>query len=313
MEGTFVPDPSWACGMPEGIVDPELGELVFSAAVQIGDVRDVGTTQYGHRRFTDLKGGMAQGTEISASFLSGGLDFELTLENGTVELEQVAMLRAMDGTLIYLRTCGLAPKDDPVVRIVPDFEVGNQSSLSWLNTGTFVGTRTIDEAKSEMTISVYDVSMVSDTAAKVMWTDPAGVENQPWECLKLSGGKGAQVFTESVGIGSSLSVGDSKRGTRNVIPITGGSVTGRFEGSVLNAGADYQLVGGTTTLDARYVLESNDGEFVIVRNCGPFGGLVPLFEARDDGPYAFLNENQFLSSDPGSAAGGVSITFYELQ
>lgn len=50
-----------------------------------------------------------------------------------------------------------------------------------------------------------------------------------------------------------------------------------------------------------------------VRNCGPCGALIPLFEAKADGPYAFLNENEFLSSDPGTGSGGVSITFYEEQ
>jgi hypothetical protein len=81
----------------------------------------------------------------------------------------------------------------------------------------------------------------------------------------------------------------------------------------VSAGADYQLLGGAATLDARYVLASNDGEFVVVRNCGPGGALVPWFETRADGPYAFLNSNTYLSSDPGLASGGVNITFYELQ
>ncbi|HEU5075309.1 MAG TPA: DUF3237 family protein [Polyangiaceae bacterium] len=94
---------------------------------------------------------------------------------------------------------------------------------------------------------------------------------------------------------------------------TGGTVIGRVTGSVVNAGADYQIVSGGATLDARYVLASNDGEFVIVRNCGPGGALVPLFETRAAGPYAFLNENTYLSSDPGVGYGGVSITFYELR
>ncbi len=81
-------------------------------------------------------------------------------------------------------------------------------------------------------------------------------------------------------------------------------------GPVLYGGGDYQLVGGTTKLDARYVISSN-GDFVIVRNCGPLGALVPLFETRADGPYAFLDSNTYVSSDPGSGSGGVSITFYE--
>lgn len=312
VDGTYVPDPSWACGMPEGIVDPTRGELVFHTVISIGPVRDVGATPYGHRRFTDLQAGAIEEEQLSATFLAGGLDFELTLDNGTSEVEQVAMLRATDGSYIYLRSCGLAPAGAQVARFVADFEVANQSSLSWLNTGKFVGTRSVDATKNEMELSVYDVTDVQGDDAVVQWSDPEGVPDQPWECLKLSGAQGSAVFTETVGIGSSQSVGASKRGTRNVIPITGGTVSGRFTGEVVPAGADFQITSGQATLDARYVLDSDDGEFVIVRNCGPFGALVPLFEARSDGPYDFLNENRFLSSDPGGASGGVSITFYEI-
>lgn len=312
-DSTLVPDKSWDCGMPTGIVSPASGELVLSAKIQIGKTYDVGATQFGKRRIFDLKGGTLTGDRVNATFLTGGLDLELTLSNGNVELEQVTMLRASDGTLIYLRTCGVAQAGDSLVRIVPDFEVGNSSSLAWLNTGKFVGTRAIDTAAGTMELSIYDVSKASTSAAaKVQLQDPAGVPNQSWECSTATGGQGASVFTETVGIGSSLSVGASKRGTRNVIPITGGTVTGRVTGSVLVGGADFQLTGsGATKLDARYTLSTKDGEFISVRNCGPFGGLVPTFEARAEGPYSFLNANTFVSSDPGGASGGVSITFYE--
>src|SRR5690606_12859275 len=106
--------------------------------------------------------------------------------------------------------------------------------------------------------------------------------------------------------GASINIGASKRGNRNIIPITGGTTSGRVTGKILNGGADYQLGG----LDARYTLAPDDGEFIIVRNCGS-GGLVPVFEARVDGPYAFLNENKYLSSGPAVSGSSVSITFYE--
>ena len=70
-------------------------------------------------------------------------------------------------------------------------------------------------------------------------------------------------------------------------------------------------LGGSARLDARYTLAPSTGDFILVRNCGPIGALVPAFEARADGPYAFLNTNAYLSSDPGGAGGGVSITFYD--
>ncbi|HEX6271670.1 MAG TPA: DUF3237 domain-containing protein, partial [Polyangiaceae bacterium] len=310
-QSTIVPDPSWTCGLPNGIPAPTRGELVFSATLQVGMNRDAGMTSYGRRRVVDITGGMVTGSRVQATVLTGGFDFELTLSNGSVELEQIDVLRASDGTLIYMRSCGVAPPGASEIRIVPDFEVANSRPLAWLNTGKFVGTRVLDGASNTVRLEVYDVANVTDGDPRVRITDPTDKPQQPWNCSTATGPRGASVFTENVTLGSSLSVGASKRGTRNIIPITGGTVTGRFTGSILPGGADYQLIGSPTTLDARYVLRSNDGELVLVRNCGPFGALVPLFEAKADGAYAFLNSNDYVSSDPGTGGGGVSITFYE--
>ncbi|WP_437805500.1 DUF3237 domain-containing protein [Sorangium sp. So ce1078] len=315
-EATIVPDPSWTCGMPDGIPLPTRGELVFRATLQLGETHDVGTTQFGRRRLLDVTGGTLTGDEIQATFLTGGMELELTLSNGSVELEEINILRASDGTLIYLRSCGVAPAGDAVVRVVPDFEVPNSSSLAWLNTGKFAGTRVVDAAAGTVQLDIYDIAEVAAGEPKIQIEDPDGVPDQSWECSTATGARGSSVFTESVTLGSSLSVGASKRGTRNIIPITGGTVTGGMllnglSGSVLPGGADYQLIGSTTVLDARYALSSNDGEVIVVRNCGPFGALVPVFETRADGPYAILNTKQYVSSDPGVSAGGVSLTFYE--
>ncbi|WP_437953383.1 DUF3237 domain-containing protein [Sorangium sp. So ce296] len=315
-EATIVPDPSWTCGMPGGIPLPTRGELVFRATLQLGEIHDVGTTQFGRRRLLDVKGGTLEGDKIQATFLTGGMDLELTLSNGSVELEEINILRASDGTLIYLRSCGVAAAGDSVVRVVPDFEVAQSSSLAWLNTGKFAGTRVVDAEAGTLQLDVYDISKVAAAEPKIQLKDPEGVPHQSWECSTATGARGSSVFTESVTLGSSISVGASKRGTRNIIPITGGTVTGGMllsglSGSVLPGGADYQLIGASTVLDARYALSSSDGEVIVVRNCGPFGALVPVFETRADGPYAILNTKSYVSSDPGGAAGGVSLTFYE--
>ena len=312
LEATIVPDPSWTCGLPEGIAAPDEGALVFEATLEVGEVYDVGTTQYGERRVLDIQGGTVTSPMLSANFLEGGFDFELTLSSGATELEQVNLLRASDDSLIYLRTCGVAPAGESTVRIVPDFEVANSSPLAWLNTGTFVGTRRFDADTKALVIAIYEAASDS-TAATIELLDPPADVNQPWECNTLTGSKGDSVFTETVTLGGSISTGASKRGTRNVIPITGGTVTGELNGEVLPGGADYQLAGNSTVLDARYMLKADDGEYVVVRNCGAFGALIPWFETRAAGPYAFLNDGEFLSSDPGSASGGVSITFYERQ
>lgn len=66
-----------------------------------------------------------------------------------------------------------------------------------------------------------------------------------------------------------IEAGDGPFGLRRVIPITGGRVRGpRMNGRVLAAGADFQVVTGGTTahLDARYLIELDDGARIFVHN-----------------------------------------------
>lgn len=63
-------------------------------------------------------------------------------------------------------------------------------------------------------------------------------------------------------------VGLNSRGKRRIIPITGGRVTGHVNGKVLPGGADFQIVVSETTadLDARYMIELDNGEHIFVQN-----------------------------------------------
>jgi hypothetical protein len=74
----------------------------------------------------------------------------------------------------------------------------------------------------------------------------------------------------AVTIAAPVEVGPTPAGFRRLIPITGGTVTGAaLNGRVLPGGADFQLIVGDGTqaqLDARYVLELDDGSRVFVQN-----------------------------------------------
>jgi len=66
-------------------------------------------------------------------------------------------------------------------------------------------------------------------------------------------------------------IGETPEGLRRVIPIVGGTVKGpRLNGTVLSAGADFQVIrpDGYTTLEARYVVRLDDGALVYVVNTG---------------------------------------------
>jgi Protein of unknown function (DUF3237) len=304
-DATLVPDPSWTCFMPAGIPPPALGEATFTLTFQIGAVRNVGRTKYGQRRQYDISGGTIAGDRINGTALSGGLDYELTLSNGSTEVEQIIILRA-NSIPILMRNAGVAPVGEKNARVVLDFEAPNSSAYAWLNTGKFAATSRVDTAAKTIRMDVYDISKVSATTKRIQIQDPSDSPHQTWECFQMTGNQGTTVLTANVTLGASISIGASKRGNRNIIPITGGTTSGRVVGKVLSGGADFQLTG----LDARYTLAPNDGEYIIIRNCGS-NGLIPVFEARTDGPYAFLNENKYLSSPPGVGSGGVTITFYE--
>ncbi|WP_143440883.1 DUF3237 family protein, partial [Klebsiella pneumoniae] len=94
------------CFMPDGIPPPEAGVAVFSIKLQYSAIHDVGITKFGHRRQFDISGGTITGTRINGTVFTGGLDYELTLSNGSIELEQINILRA-DNTPILMRNAGV--------------------------------------------------------------------------------------------------------------------------------------------------------------------------------------------------------------
>jgi Protein of unknown function (DUF3237) len=74
-----------------------------------------------------------------------------------------------------------------------------------------------------------------------------------------------------VEVGQPVSVGETAQGLRRVVPITGGTIRGaRLNGTILNAGADFQIIepDGFTRLEARYVARLTDGTLVYIENCG---------------------------------------------
>jgi hypothetical protein len=310
-----VPHESWNCGMPGGIPSPEAGALVFTAEMPLERVADVGKTQYGRRQVAVAREGTLTGSKLSGTVMTGTLDFELTLENGVVETELVMVMKTTDGKYVFARSAGTGP-DAKDVRVAMDFEAPNASEAAWLNTGTFVARRVIDAAAKTLTVRVYDVSAVKPSTIPtdaIRITKPAGVPAQPWDYRRAAAGEkqGAQLITERVALSPSQSVGASKRGNRNIIPITGGELSGRITGKVLPGGADYQNLSNPATIDAHYLWQTTDGEIIVVRNGGTFGSLVPTFEVRADSPYAWLNSGLYLSSNPGPSNGGVALTFYE--
>jgi hypothetical protein len=311
----LVPHKSWSCGMAEGIPVPERGVPVFEANLKLDQEYKIGRTQYGQRDVFVTQEGAFSGGKINGSVMPGGLDFQVSFSNGGMEIEEIFVLRTTDGKYIYLRNSGTAA-DKSDIRIVMDFEAPNASDYSWLNTGKYVGRRVLDPATKTLKISVFDVSAVDaapNATNSIRIAKPADVKDQPWDFRKAASTeqRGDQLISENVTLGASQLVGPTKKGNRNIIPITGGTLSGKITGKVLFAGADYQNLANPPTIDARYLWQTSDGEVIIVRNGGSFGLLAPSFEVRIGSKYEWLNNGVYLSSNPAMGVGGVALTFYE--
>ena len=68
-----------------------------------------------------------------------------------------------------------------------------------------------------------------------------------------------------------VEMGKGQGGTRRIIPIIGGQVSGpAFSGEIMNVGADWQTIfaSGFAELDTRYAFRTDDGAVIEIRNFG---------------------------------------------
>jgi len=136
------------------------------------------------------------------------------------------------------------------------------------------------------------------------------------------------VFEEIVELGEATQVGDTGRGGRLIIPITGGTFEGPdLKGEVMPGGWDWQLrrPDGCTDIEADYFLKTDDGAVINVVNvgvvCPPDANGVarptrthPVFEPPR-GKYEWLGQTAFIGTlemATGHPVPAVKIRFFRV-
>lgn len=74
-----------------------------------------------------------------------------------------------------------------------------------------------------------------------------------------------------VQVGPPLELGETTSGRRRIIPIVGGRFEGpALKGTILPGGADWQMIrrDGVAQIEARYTLQTDDGQLIYIRNDG---------------------------------------------
>ncbi|WNH09224.1 DUF3237 family protein [Thalassobellus suaedae] len=124
-----------------------------------------------------------------------------------------------------------------------------------------------------------------------------------------------------VTIDQPIKLGETPRGERVIIPITGGTFEVlKLKGNVLKGGADYQYIsmnGQRTELDAIYTIKTDDNVLIQVRNVGLlyitkdseessslgssdiYFRTAPKFEAPINSKYAWMNNAIFICKPVG--------------
>lgn len=92
-------------------------------------------------------------------------------------------------------------------------------------------------------------------------------------------------FTLNVELGTQIELGQGRAGQRRIVPIIGGSASGKISGAVLNLGADWQTTyaDGAANLDTRYAIETDDGAVIEVINIGARHGPPEIIERLASG------------------------------
>jgi hypothetical protein len=133
-----------------------------------------------------------------------------------------------------------------------------------------------------------------------------------------------------------LSVGETARGTRRIIPIIGGTVEGPgIKGEIFNGGADWQVVrkDGVAELEAHYQFKTDDGSIVYVKNIGVrvatpdvaariargekvdasqyYFRAIPKLETSLSSKYAWINDTIFVCTGE-RMPDAVKIRIYKL-
>ncbi len=105
-------------------------------------------------------------------------------------------------------------------------------------------------------------------------------------------------------------LGETGKGTRKVVPITGGSFEGpNIKGNVVAGGYDWQLLRSDDVIeiDARYMLQTDNGVLITVMNKGLRHGPPDVMqrlvkgEEIDPSAYYFRSVPVFETGDPDQA------------
>lgn len=129
------------------------------------------------------------------------------------------------------------------------------------------------------------------------------------------------IFTLEVKCGPWMVVGDTGEGSLRVIPIIGGTFSGKINGTIIPGGADWntQVDQYISHAFAKYVIQTEDGTYISVENEGTIDDRMaapflthPKFQVAKDSQYSWLSEGEYIGKLTCMPEGMVQIVIYSI-
>lgn len=123
-------------------------DLVLELDVEVGEVQEIGKTPKGLLRLIPITGGTFKGANIKGKVISGGYDWNTTLNETSAHVFARYALQTDDGVYISVENEGYLDDktQNNVIKTNPRFDVAD-GKYDWLRSGVYVGS--LEASKSE--------------------------------------------------------------------------------------------------------------------------------------------------------------------
>ena len=82
-------------------------EPIFRIHCEVANILDLGTAPFGHRRVVNLLGGTVSGAKLNGCILPGGADWQITAQDGSLDIHARYTIESDAGALIQVDSRGL--------------------------------------------------------------------------------------------------------------------------------------------------------------------------------------------------------------
>lgn len=130
-------------------------EHIMTIHVQCSNNLDIKDNGIGYLRVIPIVGGTVEGI-ISGEVVSGGADWNTSLDSGLAHVHAKYVVKTSNGEYIDVQNDGIIKSDtDSRIKTRPSFKADIKGKYAWLNHGVYVASLDPGNKEGQVIITVY--------------------------------------------------------------------------------------------------------------------------------------------------------------